>query len=32
LLDIIPQLNIQRELLSAESRKMYEAIRLKSEV
>lgn len=30
LLDIIPQLNLQPELLSSESRKMYEAIRLKS--
>lgn len=32
LLDIIPQLSIQLELLTAESRKLYEAIRLKSEV
>lgn len=32
LLDIIPQVNLQPELLSAESRKMYEAIRLRSEV
>ena len=31
LLDIIPQLNIQTELLTSESRKLYEAIRLKSE-
>lgn len=32
LLDIIPQLNIQTELLTSESRKLYEAIRLRSEV
>jgi len=32
LLDIIPQLNIQTELLTSDSRKLYEAIRLKSEV
>jgi hypothetical protein len=32
LLDLIPQLNIQPELLTAESRKMYEAIKLKYEV
>lgn len=32
LLDIIPQLSIQPELLSSDSRKLYEAIRLKSEV
>jgi hypothetical protein len=32
LLDLIPQLNIQPELLTSESRKMYEAIKLKSEV
>ena len=32
LLDIIPQLNIQSELLTSDSRKLYEAIRLKSEV
>ena len=31
LLDIIPQLNIQSELLTPESWKFYEAIRLKSE-
>ena len=31
LLDIIPQLNIQPELLTPESWKFYEAIRLKSE-
>ena len=31
LLDIIPQLNIQPELLSPDSWKLYEAIRLKSE-
>lgn len=31
LLDIIPQLNIQSELLTPESCKFYEAIRLKSE-
>jgi hypothetical protein len=30
LMDIIPQLNIQPELLSADSRKLYEAIRLAS--
>ena len=32
LLEIIPQLNIQTELLTPDSRKMYEAIRLRSEV
>ena len=32
LIDIIPQLNIQPELLTADSRKMYEAIKLKAEV
>jgi hypothetical protein len=32
LLEIIPQLNIQTELLTADSRKLYEAIRLRSEV
>ena len=32
LIDIIPQLNIQPELLNADSRKMYEAIRLQAEV
>jgi len=32
LLDIIPQLNIPAELLTPDSRKLYEAIRLKSEV
>lgn len=32
LMDIIPQLNIQPELLPADSRKMYEAIRSKAEV
>ena len=32
LLDIIPQLNIQPELLSSDSRKMFEAICLRSEV
>lgn len=31
LIDILSQLNIQPELLTAESRKLYEAIRLKSE-
>lgn len=31
LLDIIPQLSIQPELLTSDTRKMYEAIRLKSE-
>jgi hypothetical protein len=32
LLDIIPQLNIQPESLSSDTRKMYEAICLRSEV
>ena len=32
LLDIIPQLNLQPELLTPDSRKMYEAIKLRSEV
>ena len=32
LLDIIPQLNLQPELLTSDSRKMYEAIKLRSEV
>ena len=30
LFDIIPQLDLQPDLLTSESRKMYEAIRLKS--
>lgn len=32
LLDIIPQLSLQPELLTPDSRKLYEAIRLRSEV
>ena len=32
LIDIIPQLNIQPDLLNTDSRKMYEAIRLQTEV
>lgn len=32
LLEIIPQLDVQTELLTPDSRKLYEAIRLRSEV
>jgi hypothetical protein len=32
LLEIIPQLNIQLELLTADSRKLYEAIKTKYEI